>query len=161
MTRNRWMIALAAAFLVGCSSGVLGGILFARFVMLPPHMQRVGFDLHYGGPPPMHRGGENTAMPGGRPGPDGPPPEHLLLRLTSVLELTPEQREHLRPLIDRSRAEFGAVRESLDARIVRELTPEQRTRWNEMQRRHHAADAARGEWPRPRRANPGENGGHR
>jgi len=156
VTRNGWIIALAAAFLVGCSAGVLGGIVFARFLMLPHHAQVAG------GPPPMgapHRGPGGEFGPAGPEGPAGMAgPERHLARLSRVLDLSDAQRERLRTHMERSRGEFDGARDSLQARIARELTPAQRERWQRMQREFPGAGARRGPWPRPDRAGPGEEG---
>ena len=167
MTRNRWMIALAAAFLVGCTTGVLGGIVFARFILLPHRAAFADgprFDGPHRGPngefaPPGGPGG--PAGPGGPGGPGGPAgggPERHLERLSHVLDLNDEQRERMRGHMERSRGEFDGVRDSLEARIARELTPAQRERWKQMQREFPGRGARRGPWPRPDRAGPGDEG---
>lgn len=164
MTRKHWLIALAAAFLVGCSAGALGGIVFARF-MLMPHRMELG--VHDGPRPdgpggPGHIGPDGAEGPGGPGGPAGPPgmggPERHLARLSRALDLSDAQRERMRGHMEHSRGEFDGVRDSLEARITRDLTPAQRERWKQMQRELPGRGARRGPWPRPDRAGPGEQG---
>ena len=153
MTRGQLVIALTAAFLVGSSVGVLGGIVFARFVLLPHHAM---FADHAGPGPGFGPG------PGAGPGPGGdfPPggPERHLARLSRALKLSDEQRERLAAVMEQSHGEFDGVRDSLEARIARELTPAQRERWKQMQREFHGRGPMRGPWPHPDRAGPGERG---
>ena len=114
------LIATAAAFIVGCSVGLIGGILLT----------------HFGGPR-LH----DRLMPGGggpgrferRLGPG--PPEGMLPRMARELDLSPEQHDRILRQIDRARAEHAAARESMHVWIDRELTPEQRERWKEMEQR--------------------------
>ena len=164
MTRAQLTIAAVVVFVLGCSLGLLGGILFARFVMFPPRHAMAGM-REGGGPPPFGppemEGRPWAGRPPGAGEPEGPPPEHIMRRLSSALQLTPDQRERLRPLLERSRQEFGQVRDSLDARIGRQLEPEQRKRWEEMQNRQRAAEAARRPGQRPLRDEPDEEGGPR
>jgi hypothetical protein len=159
MTRNGWLIALAAAFLVGCSAGVMGGILFARFVLHPQHAPFMA-PMHMGGPGADH--GPGPGGPGGPGGPDGPPgpggPQRHLAHLSQALGLSDQQRARIAPLLEQSRGQFEALRDSLEARISRELTPEQRARWQQMQRELPGRGARRGPWPRPDRAGPGDEG---
>ncbi len=115
------IIATAAAFIVGCSVGLMGGILF----------------MHFG--PGLHRG----SMPGGRSAGHGRferrlgpgRPEKMLPMMARELDLTPEQHDRILRQIDRARAEHAAARESMHVWIGHELTPEQRERWKEMEQR--------------------------
>jgi hypothetical protein len=110
------IIATAAAFVVGCSAGLIGGILFMRFA----------------GPPMfgvMRHRPEFIA----RRGPGGP--ERMMPMLERALDLSPEQRERVVAHLDRARRETAAVHESLQVWIERELTPEQRVRWKQMEDR--------------------------
>ena len=116
------VIATTAAFIVGCSLGLMGGILFMRFGGAGPHG---GFmpGGRFGGPTPFER----------RVGPG--PPEGMLRMLGRELDLTPEQHDRILRHIDRVREQQGAVRESMHVWIDRELTPEQRERWKAMEER--------------------------
>lgn len=65
-----------------------------------------------------------------------------LKRLEESLELTPEQVVRIKPVIEATGEELGRMRretigafQRLDAAIVKELTPEQKTKFEEMQRR--------------------------
>lgn len=132
------LIATAAAFIVGCSVGLMGGILFMRF---GPGMP--------GGPGGRFGGGrfERRIGPGG--------PEAMLPRIARELDLTPEQHDRILRQIDRVRAERAAARESLHVWIDRELTPEQRERWKAMEERfersRHGGMRSRGPRSRDRR----------
>lgn len=129
------VIATAAAFIVGCSVGLMGGIIFARF-MLPGHSMFMRFrgdeSRHYGSGP-------------GRRGPD-----RLLPMLDETLKLTPQQHERIVGILDRARASNAAVRDSMQAEISRVLTPEQRARWKEMEDQFERSRRGRFrpiEWP--------------
>ena len=115
------LIATAAAFIVGCSVGLMGGILFMRFAVPPPHMRHGPGPR--GGPPTFERRG----------GPRGP--ERMLPFLAEELSLTPEQRERVIAQLDRARREHEAVNDSLKARLARDMTLKQRERWKEMEER--------------------------
>jgi len=91
------------------------------------------------------------------PPPPGAPPRRSLealseLRmLTQQLNLTPEQREKLRPIVtdegeqlhlvrineamapEQKRAKVVQIRESFDPKIAAELTPEQQEKWKKLQ----------------------------
>lgn len=63
-------------------------------------------------------------------------------RLQETLELTPEQVARIKPIVDTMGEELGKMRQAtiasfqrMDAAIAKELTPEQRTEFEEMQRR--------------------------
>lgn len=111
------LIATAAAFIVGCSVGLMGGILLMRFG-----------PGHHG--PDERRGGGRFER---RMGPG--PPEGMLPMMEAELGLTSDQRARILEKIDEARREHGAVRESMRVWIGRELTPEQRERWNRMEER--------------------------
>lgn len=108
------LIATAAAFIVGCSVGLMGGILLMRF-----------------GPGPHGRDGRGGPRFERRIGPG--PPEGMLPMLEDELDLTPDQRARILEKIDEARRKHGAVRESMRVWIGRELTPEQRERWKRME----------------------------
>lgn len=116
------VIAVAAAFIVGCSMGLMGGILFMRFGPAGAHPHWMPGAMH-GGPPPFE----------GRGGPGHM--ERMLPMLGRELDLSPEQRERLVRHLDRAREEHGAVRESMRVWIERELTPGQRERWKRLEER--------------------------
>jgi len=103
------VIGMLAAFIVGCSLGMVGGILFVR----------------YAGMPFAHDG-----RPGGPHGPGS-----MLERMERDLSLTPDQRDRVEKILEESRRGFSAVRESTHAAIERELTPAQREQWKVMEER--------------------------
>lgn len=115
------LIATAAAFVVGCSVGLMGGILFMRWAVPGPHAR---FERGMrGGPPPfMIRRG---------PGPGHE--ERTLSLLERELNLTPEQHVRLIRVLDRARKEREALHDSLKIWLARELTPEQQARWKEVE----------------------------
>ena len=128
------IIATAAAFIVGCSVGLMGGILFMRFAGPSPGGPMFGA---------MPRGGAGFA----RRGPGGPGGrERMMPMLDRALNLTPEQHERIVAHLDRARRETATVRESMQVWIERELTPDQRTRWKQMENRFERS--RRGRWPR-------------
>jgi Spy/CpxP family protein refolding chaperone len=77
-------------------------------------------------------------MPGG--------PERMMPWLERTLDLSPAQRERIVAVLDRARHEQVAVRESVQVWIERELTPEQRERWKQMEERFE--QSRRGRWSR-------------
>src|SRR5262245_37477388 len=110
------VIGILAAFILGCSLGMVSGILFARLTLGPwgpPHWG-------HGGPPP-----------GGPPRGPGP----MLEMLERDLDLTPDQRDRIERILDESRRGYAVVRESTHAAIERELTPAQRDQWKQMEER--------------------------
>ena len=109
------MIGILAAFIIGCSIGIVSGILFARFTPVP--------------------WGHAIAGPGGPRG--GPPrgPGPMLERLERELDLTPDQRGRIERILEESRRGYAVVRESTHAAIERELTPAQREEWKQMEER--------------------------
>ena len=116
------LIATAAAFIVGCSAGLMGGILFMRFAGPAPHAR---FERGMRGGPPMMRRGP--------PGPGHE--ERTLARLERELELTPDQRQRLIAHLDRARQERQALHDSLGLWLQNELSPMQRDRWKEVEER--------------------------
>lgn len=121
------LIATAAAFIVGCSVGLIGGILFIRFAAPGPHggFRAGGMP---GGPPPYFAG-----RPRGRDGRSHE--ERMLPFLEREIGLTPDQRERIVAQIDRARDQHVAVRESMKVWLERELTPAQRERWKQVEER--------------------------
>lgn len=116
------IIATAAAFIVGCSVGLMGGILFMRLG---------GAGMHDGFMPGGRFGGPTRFERHVGPG----PPEGMLPMLGRELGLSPDQHDRILRQIDRARMRHGAVRESMHVWIERELTPEQRERWKEIEER--------------------------
>ena len=110
------VIATAAAFIIGCSAGLMGGIALMR--LAGPSI--FAFGRH--GAPFFTR-----HVPG--PGETG----RMLPKLESALNLSPEQRERIVAHLDRARREQAVVRESLQTWIERELKPDQRVRWKQLQ----------------------------
>ena len=108
------ILAFAGVFVAGA---IFGGALAPRW---------------FGPRRPMHRGQAFEL--------------HLMDRLTRELALTPEQQKKIAPIVSRAEAEtrrlrresvqsFRAVMEKANTEIAAELTPEQRTKMDEMQRR--------------------------
>ncbi len=125
------VIATAAAFIVGCSAGLMGGILLMRFAAPAPGGPMFG--LRHGPRPPFVGRG-------------GPRPEGVMPALERALDLTPAQRERIVLQLDRARRQQAAVRESMQVWIERELNPEQRARWKRMEERFERS--RRGRWSR-------------
>jgi Spy/CpxP family protein refolding chaperone len=115
------VIATAAAFIVGCAVGLMGGILFARLMLPGPRM----FMRMHGGEPRFFGPGP------GRPGAG----DRLLPMLDETLRLTPQQHERIVGILDRARHSNAAIRDSMEEEISRTLTPEQRAQWKEMEER--------------------------
>ena len=110
------IIAIAAAFIVGCSVGLMGGIVFSRLVGYGP------------GPPFGRHGGPPVFFERSFPG--GPSRgERVFTYMSREIDLNPEQRKRIEVLIDNARRQHEAVRESTEAALDRELTPAQRARW--------------------------------
>jgi Spy/CpxP family protein refolding chaperone len=127
------VIAVVAAFIVGCSAGLVGGILFTRFA---PQTQATGR---------FERGGQEGPRRGGPPRRRGPTLEMLERRL----DLTPEQRQRVEVLLEQSRKGYAQVRESTHAAIERELTPAQREEWKKLETRfprERRRDSGRPPW---------------
>lgn len=131
------VIATAAAFIVGCSVGLMGGILFMRFA--GPWPGGPMFGAPRGGPHAMMRRGPGRA-------------EWMMPKLDRALDLTPEQHERIVAHLDRARKQTVAVHESLQVWIERELTPEQAAKWKQMERQFERS--RRGRWPRDGRDRP-------
>ena len=132
------VIATAAAFVVGCSVGLMDGILLLRFAAPFPGGPMFG---HGRGPaPPFELRGERRR---------GPRAQGFMPALERALDLSPGQRERIVAHIDRARRGQAAVRESMQVWIERELTPEQRARWRQMEERFERS--RRGRWFRPPR----------
>ena len=142
---KRWqaLVALLGLFVLGVVSGGLGAHLYYARALDRPP-----------GPPPFF---------GGRLGP----------RLERHLELTPEQGEQLRDILDETRREAEALRRDLAPRMrevlerseerIREiLTPEQRQRFEEIRRQHRRRSdrffGGRGERRGPGRRPPPDGG---
>jgi hypothetical protein len=123
------VIAAIASFIVGCSVGLIGGVLLMRF----------------GGPP-------RFAMREPAPREHGPRSGRMLEAMSRSLDLTDEQERRIGALIAETRAGERAAHDSLRARIARELDPEQLERWQRFEERF----GRRGRSGRPGR--PGEPG---
>jgi hypothetical protein len=134
-------IAILASFVVGCSAGLVAGILLMRFV--PPGGPPFGFLRHDGG----WAMGRHPGLEGG-PGAPGAPgimrPDRLLGHLDRVLDLTPEQRGRVLGVLDRTRAQAEALHESTHAQIESLLTVDQRAKWRAMEERYREAWRGRG-----------------
>lgn len=105
-----------------------------------------------------------------RPVPEEWAPKHLK-RLADRLELTPEQQEQIRPIVRRNMEQLNRVRnhslaetqtvvEGMQRDIAEKLTPEQRTKFEQMNRELREAREAREKHEREKRVNldrtPGE-----
>lgn len=82
-----------------------------------------------------------------------PMPGLIMLRLERDLKLTDAQHRAIETVLEQSRTEFEAARESTRARIDRVLTPEQQKQWHQMERRPPGMDAMppSDHWDKPRR----------
>ena len=100
------VIAAVATFIVGCAVGLIGGVLIMRFAGPPPFAMRV--------PPPREH---------------GPRGDRMLEVMSRTLDLTDEQERRIGEIIADARHDQRASHDSLRVRIARELTPEQRERW--------------------------------
>lgn len=130
MSRRALALALTAAFITGSALGLVGGILFARQMLFPHPMHEMrGRGPGRGGPPPFER-----RMRGERR--EGPSADEIVQRLREDLTLSEQQATHIASLIRTSRANVQGERDSLHARIGRELSPEQRQKWEQLPRPH-------------------------
>lgn len=129
MSRRALLLALAAAFITGSAVGLIGGILFARQVLAPdgapPHVLRLRGD---DGPHRMRRGDGRR--------PEGPSAREMVARLTDELVLSDAQAGRILALITESRRSVQAERDSLHARILRELDAAQAERFRALPRPH-------------------------
>ena len=135
------IIATAAAFIVGCSVGLMGGIVFMRFTGPGAHGGPRFGPVDGARSPDFERRG-----PGGpdrRGGPGGH--DRWIPWLDHELDLTPAQHERIVAVLDRARHEQVAQRESLRVWIGRELTPGQRERWKQMEQRFERSRRGRGD----------------
>ena len=117
------VIATPTAFLLGCSSGLIAGILLVHgfgFARPPWEMRR----------PPRP----------GRPG-EGP----MMGMIARRLDFTPEQRDEVDQILNRTHRQIEAVHDSTRAAIERVLTDRQRREWNRLELRLHRVDRR---WPR-------------
>ena len=125
------VIAALTAFLLGCSSGLIGGILLTH--VIGGGMPRWGMQHFFMGRPRV-------------PGPPGmhPPEGPIMDLLSRQLDLTAEQHQKIEQILDQGRMKQMAVRESTHAAIKRVLTEEQREGWSrfEMRLRHEARNWA-------------------
>jgi Spy/CpxP family protein refolding chaperone len=149
VTRASIIIALVATFLIGASLGLMGGIMFGMHHRGP----RTTWSMSERGrrAPGTHGGTERRVM------------RHTIVmpRLREALDLTDAQAARIEPLIEETHKAMGAVRESLEIRIGRVLTPEQRERWRRLQASREFPAQSRGprrEGDRAHRAQPGEEG---
>jgi hypothetical protein len=115
------VIAIVAAFIVGCSVGMVGGIVFARFAVLPGQTMSSVFSRFAGRPI-----GPRHGPPHGGP---------MLEMLERSLDLKPDQRDRIERILEESRRGYAVVRESTHAAIERELTPAQSERWRQVEER--------------------------
>ena len=129
MTRGAVILAMVSALFLGVSLGFMSGVVFSRHLLLERHL-------------PWHE------WRGGRHGAPGLPSSRALLpHLAEMLDLTPAQGDSVRDEIERTRADFAQVRDSLHARIERHLTPAQRERWRARMRERRLGELRR---PDPR-----------
>ena len=138
------VIATAAAFVVGCSVGLMGGILFVHFVAPRLHGEGVFGPRHVFGLRGFARDGRAGLGALGGPGSPGGH-ERMFPILERELGLSPEQHRRIVAALDRARERQMATRESVRVWIAHELTPEQRERWEQMEQRFERS--RRGLWP--------------
>lgn len=124
MSRRALLIALAASFITGSAVGLIGGILF---VHRAPFLHAPHLPLH-------ERPGGGRFERGRRP--EGPSARDMVEHLSDELSLSPEQAERILVLVRASRRQVQAERDSVHARILLVLTPEQRERFQSMRRPH-------------------------
>ncbi len=126
--RRNLAIAVVASFVFGISGGALGAIALIAA-------------LRASGPP-------WPGAPGPGPRFAGRPPIERLM--AEELDLTEAQRERIEVILDRARPRYAAVQESTRAEIERMLTPEQRERWRDLERRFRGPRGRGGRFgPRP------------
>jgi Spy/CpxP family protein refolding chaperone len=113
ISRGGLIIAMLSALLFGATVGLLGGVAFTRCVLDQP------------------MGAHGIGRPWGRR--PMPMPGLLMLRLERELKLTDAQRHQIQDVLDHARSDFGALRDSTHARLERVLTPEQQTRWHQLE----------------------------
>jgi len=116
ISRSALVIAVLSALLLGATLGLVGGVAFSSY------MHGRGLYREF-----AHRG------PWGRR--PMPMPGLIMQHLERELKLNESQHRAIETLLDQSRTEFQAVRESTHARIDRVLTPEQLEHWHQMERR--------------------------
>jgi Spy/CpxP family protein refolding chaperone len=137
MSDSRVRIWFALFVLVVFCVGLAGGVLIARWTSIDRVALRAMRPPREFGPPL-----------GGRPG--VPPPGMLLERLTSDLELTPDQRSQIEGVLAARRSRLDALQQDVHARFEAEqrslrdeirkvLTPEQQEKFDKQQ-----ADGRRG-----------------
>jgi hypothetical protein len=122
ISRGALVVAILSSLLFGATVGLLGGVLFSHL---------------------MHNRGPHAEM--FRRGPWGhrpmPMPGLIMQHLERELNLNNAQHRAIETLLEQSRTEFEAARESTHARIERVLTPEQLQRWHQMERRPPGTEA--------------------
>jgi hypothetical protein len=107
-----------------------------------------GVAIGFGAAALLHRHG--TGPGGHRRG-----PERMLSRLTHDLNLTPAQHDSVRVVLeqhwtamsalwDSTRPRFDSLRAALDSAVVRQLTPEQQTKYRERLAKHRHFEERRG-----------------
>lgn len=134
------VIAIIASLVVGISGGLVAGIVIMRYAS--PWRR---------GPPPPPR--PPFFLPGGDPmAEDGR--RVLIARLEDELELSAAQRARVMEVLEGARVAREAARESVRVRIERELTPQQREQWRDLEIRYRRV------W-RERAGRPGPWGGRR
>lgn len=122
ISRGMLVIAMLSALLFGAAVGLIGAMAFTH--LTPGRGSHREF---------VHRGPR-----GRRP---MPMPGLVMLRLERELKLTDAQHRAIEQVLDQSRTEFEAARESTRVRIDRVLTPEQQKQWHQMERRRPGMDA--------------------
>lgn len=151
MNRPVIVLALVAAFLIGASVGLMGGIFFTLQTHRPPGPFFEGRGRGMGGPGVFERVGGEVGRRVVRN-------VRVMTHLRGALDLSDEQVARIEPLVERSHAAMGAERESLRVRIERVLTPGQRERWRRLEARRGFPGETRGPRGRANRALPGPEG---
>jgi Spy/CpxP family protein refolding chaperone len=108
------VLAVSASLIVGCAIGLIVGVLFARTMFPHPPFGRGGF----GGP--------------GRP-------HNMMGVIERRLDLTKDQSVQFEKIVTASRADVDSIRAQTRQQILQMLTPEQRTKWEHMDKHffHH------------------------
>jgi hypothetical protein len=131
------VIAALAAFLVGCSLGLIGGVLLTHFASTPPFLRDgLGGIGGPGGPGATvifrRFGGPAGGLDAGA---HGPGRDRFVFWIDEKLNLDASQRAQIHKLLDDTRRAHEIDRDSLRTRIDRILTPEQRKTWKAMEDR--------------------------
>jgi Spy/CpxP family protein refolding chaperone len=112
------VLAVSASLIVGCAIGLIVGVLFARSMFFVPG----------GGPWGHEHFGRRLERPG-----------IVMDIIRRQLDLTKDQSDKIEKIVSASRADVDSIRAQTRQQILQVLTPDQRTKWESMDRRffHH------------------------